>query len=368
MKRFIFSAIALMVAATACTESGLIDTPSMYGSAIVFDTYIGKAPVTKAENISINELALPQNENGGAHVYAFMCEKGNDNPSNVDYSSAFMDGNLICTNPTASVKSWSYMEFDEETNGWASQDVYWPGEVDLAFAAYNLAADACITNQTNTQFDFTVKDVVSEQVDLLAAPLTFVPETLGADTQVSLQFNHLLSRVGFKVIPTNLNTVQINIYSVKLCGAFPTTGRVDLTSTTPKIAPDTSGPYKSEYSLFSDDESFTITSNECKNDAGEIVAKPIYGSDPDNRYMMIMPGDATNTTLEVMYNLSGETERHYARVQLNSGNNTFPSFDAGKAYELVMRISNKAIDFSAEIVEGGWAEQSDSPIPPQEQN
>lgn len=382
MKRFIFSAIVLMAAATACTESGLIDTPSMYGSAIVFDTYIGKTPVTKAETVSVDSLALSMDEDGGAHLYAFMCEMENTNPANVDYSETFMDGNLICTNPTASVKSWSYMEFDEETNGWASQDVYWPGAVDLAFAAYNLAADACITNQTNTQFDFTVKDVVSEQVDLLVTPLTFISETSGDDTHVSLQFSHLLSRVGFKVVPTDLNTVNINIYSVKLSGAFPKTGTVDLTSAiaeganveTPRIAPNTSGEYASEYVLFSVDDAsqppFSISANEFSKVDNAIVAKPVYDkrndSNPNNRYMMIMPGDATSTTLEVVYNLSGETERHYARVALNSDTNTFTSFEAGKAYELVMRISNKAIDFSAEIVDGGWDTSSGNTSVPEE--
>ena len=56
MKRFIFSAIALMVAATACTESGIVDMPEFYGNPIVFDTYIGKTPITKADNVDINYL------------------------------------------------------------------------------------------------------------------------------------------------------------------------------------------------------------------------------------------------------------------------------------------------------------------------
>ena len=105
MKRFFISTIALIVAVTACTESGLIDAPQFYNSEILFDTYIGKAPVTKAENIDLTYLET--SSVGGAHLYAFMCDKGNRNISNVDFSSAYLDGRLKCTTPTNTAITFS---------------------------------------------------------------------------------------------------------------------------------------------------------------------------------------------------------------------------------------------------------------------
>ena len=86
MKRFIFSTIAIAAIATACTESGLIDTPDFYANEITFDPYIGKAPVTKAEDISADYLKISSKEDPAFHVYAFL-HKG----ETVDVKNPFMD-------------------------------------------------------------------------------------------------------------------------------------------------------------------------------------------------------------------------------------------------------------------------------------
>lgn len=355
MKRFIFSSIALMVAVTSCTESGLIDMPEFYGNSIVFDTYVGKAPVTKAENATLNVLQSNLDNGGGAHIYAFETEDGNRNPELIDRSSTFMDGRLLYAS-----SAWGYY-YDRGDSDWVQDEVFWPGKVDLAFVAYNLAAESCISNQTSTQFDFEVMDEVADQVDLLVTPMIFVDENTGGDTSVGLEFYHLLSRVGFKVLATSSTDAQINIYSLKLCGSFPRTGRVNLASTTASIAPNTTGEYVSEYALFSvgDDDAapFTIVSSECAE--GEDGPQPVYSTDEDDRFMMIMPGSGENATIELVYNLSGETERHFARVQLKKADGTDLIFAAGKSYELILRIATQAIEFSAEVVEGGWIEQDD---------
>lgn len=395
MKRFIFSAIALMVVTTACTESGLIDAPQFYGSRIAFDTYIGKAPITKAESVDLSYLE--SNASGGARVYAFMCETGNRDLNTIDFSSAYMDGRIKNVAPTTykadgSIDSYGKWQYEvSKGNAWSVEEVYWPGDVDLAFAAYNLKADDSkyISNRIGlTQFDFTVAQVVSEQVDLLATPLTFVSEDKSGETTVGLRFSHLLSRVGFKILPTNLNDITIYINNVKLCGAFPKSGHVNLASAVsygsqsgiPQIVPNTSGEYATEYSLFSENESFSIESNDCagvdENNAPIIKAQPIYNNASvtantpaatkaaleANRYMMIMPGPAANTILEVSYMLEGETESHIARVPLKKADNSEWSFDAGKAYELVLKIANKSIEFEAEIIEGIWEQSTPDSI------
>lgn len=370
MKRFIFSAIALIVTATACTESGIIDKPEFYGNPIVFDTYIGKHPVTKAENINIDYVEQSLENGGGAQIYAFKCPTGDATLSNADYTAAYLNGRLVSTSG-----AWTYY-VDNGTN-WVLDEAYWPDRKGLGFVAYNLAAEQNIVDETKTttQFDFEVMDAVMDQVDLLVTPFTYGTDN-GAP--VSLTFKHLLSRVGFKVLPTSATGADIHIHQITLRGSFPKFGRVDMTAakpvtsgsnttqTTPIIVPNTAGAYASEYNLFNANRSFSITCAECLDDNNNLVAKPIFANtfneptqDADkvlaekSRYMMIMPGAQTNAIVEVNYSLGSSSEPLYAKVPLTATEN-FKPFEAGKAYEFVLTIASAAMEFSAEIVEGDW--------------
>ncbi len=334
MNRFILSAAALIMAATACTESGLIDTPEMYNGLIVFNTYVGKTPVTKALNTDIDQM---KGASGGAHIYSFMCDEETNAP---EFGSTFMDGSLVY-----GTTSWEYKV------GGVSEVVYWPGTSKLAFVAYNLAADNCInsTTQTSTGFDFTVNQNVASQVDLVATGLDVISgATNGEDTQVTLSFKHLLSRVGFKVLATHSSDAAITISSVKLRGVFPKTGHVDLTLSAPSISPITSGnnAHHYEYSLFAeDDDPFVINSSECVTGTEDdpIGPQPIYARDVNNRYMMIMPGPQSNASIEVVYQLTGEESPNTAVLPLGNDWN----FTAGLSYEFILKISTASIEFDA---------------------
>lgn len=362
MKRFFFSAIALIVTATACTESGLIETPDSYGNPIVFDTYVGKAPITKAENVDGNYLKAH-----GVRIHAFTCPSGQAKADKVDFDLPYMDGALYHDS------SWGYHPVSGNTFAQSAEDVYWPGwGVDLAFTAYSLNADNSkyISNSDNTKFTFKVHDTVSEQVDLLVAPLTFVAES-GLETSVRLQLYHLLSRIGFKVLATPGTSTAIEISSVKLCGAFPKTGQVNLTSATnatnatktiPTIDANVSGEVATSYNLFASDEKFNINSSDCDGTAITDAA-PIYNtaatpSNNLNRYMMIMPGVVSNASIEVMYKLGSQEKPHTARIELGE-----MYFKAGSAYEFIFKVATAAIEFSATVVEGGWDEQTPSEHP-----
>lgn len=355
MKRFFFSAIALMSAATACTESGIIETPDSYGNPIVFDTYIGKTPITKAVNMDGEEL-MKKVDGNGARLYAFTCPKGQWKADQVDVDFPYMDGALYYAT------AWGY--YPKSASGFSStiENVYWPGwGTDLAFVAYSLNADnSKYLSGNNTQFTFTVQDKVYEQVDLLVSPLTFYTEANG-ETSVNLQLYHLLSRIGFKVLATPGTSTDIEISSVKLCGAFPKTGTVNLLSATnitgatksvPSIEPNTTGNVASYYDLFSTNEKFTINSSNCDGTAITDAA-PIYSTSEDNRYMMIMPGVVSNASIEVQYKLGTEPQSHTARIELGETN-----FKAGSAYEFIFKVSTASIEFSAEVVEGSWDEQT----------
>lgn len=347
MKRFIFSAIALMVAATACTESGIIDTPSFYGNAIIFDTYIGKTPVTKAQNWGLAQLQYTAEKSGGVQIYAFYKDPLTQE---VDYSTPYLNGNLLYST------TWGYYENSTLV------DAYWPEGMDLAFAAYSLNAENTqnITYQSNvstdkTEFDFTVQDVVSNQVDLLAVPFTSQSATPNSDTEVTLNFHHLLSRVGYKVYATNAG-VDITIKSINFCGAFPKKGKVDLKSNPAAIQPYTGegAEYAYSYEFFPSGESFTVkTDNYLSLEKAAQIYANASSTDATDCYMMIMPGQIDNAYIEVTYRLSGSSEDYYAKVDLGNW-----IFKAGYAYEFVFKIATAAIEFSG-VVEGDWGSTPD---------
>ena len=373
MKRFIFSTIAIAAIATACTESGLIDTPDFYANEITFDPYIGKPPVTKAEDISADYLKISSKEDPAFHVYAFL-HKG----ETVDVKNPFMDKD-VWFDPNAGEGGSGVWRYDGLE--------YWPN-TPLAFVAYNSDAETSITSHpSHTEFEFTVKDVVEQQVDLLAT--TFITNQIDSDEgnkNVNLVFKHLLSRVGFSVIPTTTSSnVDIAIRSIKIFGTFPSVGTVDLTlnreevisegetdaqdvkEIRPYITPKT-GTTVDHYSLFDGNDCFVINSADCKDETTNAkVAKPIYpnsvlhldqeewenrytaldDTDADNRYMMLIPcNPGADTYIEVEYQLTSDIKRT-AKVQLDNW-----VFKPGFAYEFILKVSTDSIDFEAQM--GGW--------------
>lgn len=396
MKRFIFSAIALVMATSACTESGLIDAPEFYGNPIAFDTYIGKVPMTKAENVDVSYLQKSTGVGGGIQIYAFKSPLDNTNRDYVDYSEAYMNGRLVYSSSI-----WNYQI--EKENTWVNEEAYMPSGKDLAFVAHNLSAG--ISTKNNKDFSFTVNDVVANQVDLLVTPLTFVQET-GETTNVPLRFYHLLSRVGFKVLSTGGST-DIEISSIKLNGRFIKSGHVDMSLATatpnldktgdepsidvinriPAIAPDENGGYAKYsvdnkeydgYSFFGTNESFTINSSLCLDAKLIFNNKSVTENTPSssiealeaNRYMMIMPGQVGNFPdyddldfdgdkseltitphIEITYSLDGNANK--ARVPLVDAQGYNWTFEAGKAYEFIFKIMTATIEFEG-VVEGDW--------------
>lgn len=350
MKRFFFSAIALMVAATACTESGLIDTPAFYKNAIVFDTYVGKNPETKA--LSVDETYLQQTSanGGGVHMYAFLKDT---NTGIIDFANPYLDGELLYVD-----EAWGY--YEDET----LVDAYWPDGYRLAFAAYSLNAKKTLPDSReyisaisdNYEFDFTVMEATSEQIDLLAMAFSdnvATVNTTTGDTQVSLTFQHLLSRVGYSVYATS-EGVWIDIKSIKLCGAFPKKGKVNLTSSPAAIQPITTGSnaYTYSYEFFGQNEYFHISSSDCSPAATDaaVISSNRSGTTPIDKsndcYQMIMPGQVDDLYIEVTYTLDDGDDR-YAKVDLGTW-----TFKAGYAYQFIFRIATAAIEFSATIVEG----------------
>lgn len=392
MKRYIISLIALSAAVIGCTKSGLVESPQKYQEPITFETYTGKTPTTKATEVTTATLAThTSKDNPAFHVNAFLVS----DPQT--YTNAYMNKDVYSTSetPTADATNQGFY------NSWTYEGAtYWPDNGSLLFVAYGLNADKMfgaeeavkdesgneitpavpgtptMTFSNYANMTYTVPAKTSEQEDLIVA----VPTTQGISNNVAsnvlLNFKHMLSKVGFSLKTDATNNVIITIKSIKLKGAFNSTGDVNLavvdaTTQVPFITTGTRTSDVSSYSLF--DTNYGETGATGPFDCFQITKSPgatptpIYpnttytpstgedvsnayagktGASENNRYMMLIPGTQANATIEVVYELEGAKEQK-ATASLGS---EF-KFEAGKAYEFVIKMNTSSIEFEAGITD-----------------
>lgn len=367
MKRFIYTTIALAAVAVGCTKSNLVEGPQSMETPIEFETYNGRTPLTKASEITNTTI-----QGEGFHVTAFY---------SVD-NSVYMDRDV-----TWSEGAWTY-----------SPKAYWPATGDLNFVAYGLnAKNTLVVSDDHLTFTYTVPDVVADQEDLVASKFGDSTKSADDNGKVTIQMQHLLSKIGFQVktiYTGNAPDAKVEIKNIKLKGTFKTIGTVNLKPDENegfKITPVTENQVTvTEYSLFTSGEGFIAgasanaqviynnsiepefeenMTDEEKQEA-EDAADQLLAASLQNRYMMIMPGSVGAAPyIEVTYKLTGQNEFQTARVDLPSteveqdGGETVTSpwtFKAGTAYEFIFTVSISSIDFTGEIVD--WDEEHDDYI------
>ena len=373
MKKLIYTAIALATVAVGCTKSNIVDVPEAQKTPITFETYNGKIPVTKASEITQNDIEEVQVT--GFHIPA--------NGTATYTGKPYMNPILSRTKTNDTWGDWGYSPLS-----------YWPASGSLEFVAHGTntpraesgAGNLVPVGDSNKDFTYTVPTAAADQLDLIAA---HVAPTATAGT-VTLNMKHLLSRIGFKLETVGSGTT-VAIEDIILHGTFNTTATIDLTLDNPiteKTATTTS------YSLLPDALAFATSeaSDDSKTatDGGYIYK--IYDTkatepDADNRYMMIIPqkigtitdgladeydvdvdNDKTETIIpyiEVQYSLGGVSQEP-AKLPLikdvrEQGAEepvwAIWSFDAGNAYEFLFRVSVSKIEFTG-VVEA-WDEDID---------
>lgn len=383
MKRFYFIAVALTALAVGCTKSNLVDLPEALETPIAFEPYAGKTPTTKASVMTGAILESYNDEETPAfHVTAFI-------PG--EYGKPYMDKDVWCLTSSST-------EGDETTPAtWKySGMAYWP-ESNLEFVAYGLNADKELpagsqtstiefTNGSLTEFTYAVSDLVSDQEDLIVADYQQRASQEGA--AVNLQFQHLLSKVGFSLQTNKENDVVVTIKKVELKGNFFKTGTVDMLKKGDDLKVATTGTATStSYSLFGElgtDNSIKSYNPDATESAeylcfqgtsvGPDTSTPIFashrltttvvegvktenitdfaGADANNRYMMLIPCTPGTTgskaTIDVIYQLT-DAEEQKAKVELPE---SFV-FEKGKGYEFVLKVSTMAVSFQVEVID--WA-------------
>ena len=379
MKRFFFTTIALAAVAVGCTKSGLIESPQTYETPISFEPYTGKSPVSKAT--VENETSLKA---GGFHVTGFI--EGADGAivtaeSSTNPTPYYLDKDVVWGTPAgASSETWFYNEAK-----------YWPEGEKLSFVAYGLnvntgGAGTIFDNIVDAgykdyaKFTYAVPTVVANQKDLVISPLMDKKDNTSGT--IAVQLYHVLSRVGFKVLPLGSAGVNVVIKSVKLNGDFVEGATFDLKDAV--TVSDNVASYKKtlnsastavSYDLFGN--GYTKEAESSTNTHGFVAtsvastsasALPIFyncdfelgigyepgdeeptsGASDTDRFMMIMPQTIENAEVEVIYHLTDDVER-VATIPIGDATSKEFTFAAGKAYEFVFTISTVAVGFNVEV-------------------
>ena len=363
MKRFFFSLIALSAAAIGCTQSALLESPVTFNQEVSFSPYTGRTPVTKATAV-VEEAGLASTE--GFNVYGFLKKEGETTPS------LYMN-NVNVYSPSKEGEDWTYDKL-----------VYWPdvsSKSTLSFVAYSSNAINKGLDATQTGFTYTVDRSVDNHVDLLA---TAYQEGLRLDSgedkvangQVQLTFYHLLSRVGFQLYLNKNESAarSVKIENITFTGIMPNEGSLTFTdykgTATPKLKVESEDKSQINYTDFikTPFETATSTSAAVQTPIFRGVTQTVNGTTSVNindKYMMIMPhtiADGDNHEISVTYKVG--------TVSTNGTNNTvsYPTtsktvkaslptgfkFEAGKAYEFILKISTSAIKFEVDIEESDW--------------
>ncbi|MBR5564176.1 MAG: fimbrillin family protein [Bacteroidales bacterium] len=347
MKRFFFSLIALTAAVVGCTQSAMLETPDLGGAAVSFSPYTGRTPVTKATTIAqpddqgtMPEGSVTLGEAGGFNVFGFLTTD---------------DGKTTKTTILDAMNNEHVTYTDAD--GWTYDGlVYWPDKAStstMSFVAYSHNAANYITwkgNKTTTEqvLTYTVPEDIDDQVDFLATALQdelSLNNPLSSGGTVTLNFHHLLSRIGFKVQTTTSTGVKIKALS--LSGRMYVAGELNLkavkgTEIPVLQVPSTATKQNPEYHYIREDEAASQISR-AKDEAQRVQRD---GSE----FLMILPhtvrqGD--DHFINVTYQVGNGNDREvYVELPADF------EFKPGKAYEFILKISTSSISFQVE--ENGW--------------
>ena len=379
MKRIIFITIALAAMSIGCTKSNLVSVSKGQKTPIVFETYNGKTPLTKATEVTESTFEASTESAPAFRALAMLPTGAGYMDEPVWYVPAVED------NPDTEDKDETmaaYWDYDGVT--------YWPSDgSSLTFAAYGLNVPEDNILLSSNTLTYTVPEYAADQADLIVATPVTQDATTGGGV-VSLVFKHMLSRIGF-TLQTSSNGTNVTVKTIELHGNFKSSGEVDLTAEAPSIASTVNSATTSCYSLFKTGDYFETLSTD--DPAAGVKIYPRYVSDgvggyvtvddESDRFMMIIPGEITETVdtddidkdkvtdekadpyIKVVYQIAGASDQ-LALIPLKrsivnadgevTGTENW-NFEAGKAYEFVFTVSVTKIEFTGSVVD--WDENID---------
>lgn len=371
MKKSLFAILAVAACFASCSEvveSTVLDNP------ISFDNYVGKDATTRAtvvqgvESVNVNAFLRPK-----------TAATGKEN-----FLSNFMVNQAVNKVADGDGFKWDYQP-----------SKFWPAADQVVdFVAWVPVASYTVGETTknnisveNATLTFTVPEEVKHQSDLLVAEAQMGVNRVAEGTNnepVSLKFKHLLSRIGFEIVATGIPTDNVNVVElveVSLNGGFASSGTVDMTMDNKAIA----GTDPVEYNTLAIEalpgtstSKYTLTGthfgwedNKMTN-ATTVDGKLVGRKNSDDSYIMLIPDGNSPTHITVTYTIttkgSDDTTTTDDTVVTNTADFdlTGVSYEAGKAYKYIFRITLQSITF--DVVETPWDEQDDIDITPKDPN
>ncbi len=342
MKKKLFLGLlaAAAVTFTACQKDEVISEMPQ-DNAIGFGTYVGRDAQTKAGVTNIGTMENADYDGFGVFAYY----TGDESYAHT-FTHEFMDNQQVKWDT-----SWDY-----------NPKKYWPGGTNkVSFFAYAPYTDVNVTpapteNITAFEYDntdkgnptlsFSVEDEVNKQIDLLYA----TPKTDLTSGEVDFQFNHALSRIGFKVKTSN-EQYRINISQITLTAIFNNSGTLNLN--TGEWSETT--PSERTYTLN------TFTPPNITNTTGE----PISAT---QGYAMVIPTNLTSTEIEISVTYTYESKVSAtgwsSAVEKTQSGSVGVNLEKGYAYTFVLTLDpGTAIVFDVDSVTGWNTEDGhDTPV------
>lgn len=347
MDKKFFMGIAAMAALTlvSCSSDDLnsLSDNSSKNEAISFDGYLGRSAVAvNGSRGSVLDKTQLHKSADGFGVF------GNYSPTEGGESSNLFNNQKVTGD--AAADKWKY----DPVKFWPTQ-----GHIDFwAYAPYDAG-----TKFTSTSIvDFTVKDKVADQKDLLWANAT--NKTNGT---VTFNFAHALSRLGYSVKLKDASyesVATITLNKITLAGstteptqnAFYIKGTIDLSTGNWSTA--SSNDAKQNFEWFDNKTSGdkTLSNNE--------VIK-----NPDNEYLFVIPQDFStgNANADQLYVIVEYTVSYNggvkATVPYKVSQQLTNNFEKGKAYTINLTIGLTPIEFNAAVTDWVDAKNPINDIP-----
>ena len=343
MKRFFFSLIALSAAAAGCTQSAMLETPEALNQPVSFSPYTGRTPETKATSIigvtGDQDGGVSLAQAGGFRVFAVANTKQEDGTVNKTVKL----NNVLVEYDNG---MWKY-----------SPLLFWPdgsSSTTMSFVGYSangIGSESGVEGLSNISkdgFTFTVPTDISKQVDLLATAYQANKSLNNNGADVTMQFHHLLTRIGFK-LQTSTNK-QVAINSIALKGSMYTSATLDFDDAIGNVTPVLKHSGNKNLG-----ENGYVYLNQIKTFTQGATTKT---SILENQYLMILPhtvGQNDNVRVEVEYTIGSKTKQ--STVEIPAGFD----FKAGYAYEFILKISTSSITF--DVTEKDWNNPTDDDTP-----
>lgn len=342
-KKF-FMGIAAMAALTlvSCSSDDLnsFSDNSSKNEAISFDGYLGRSAVAvNGTRGSVLDIKALQGLSEGFGVF------GNYNSTGGQKFGSDLFNNVQVTYKTS---AWTYSPL----KFWSTQ-----GHIDfLAYAPYD-SKYADKVSKDNQKLEFEVNSDIKNQKDLLYA--NAVGQTLdkisSTGNKVKFQFNHALSKLGYKVKLSGdySSNATFKLTKITLAGspngatkAFYTSGKIDLSKT--NTASDLWSEYAADrqnFDWFSGSSTVTGTDlkhpdeNRAENEDYLFVIPQKFKTGTDKLYVIVTytityTNDPTNSITNTVYK------------QLSN------DFEPGKAYMINLTLG-LPIEFDADVTPWG---------------